>query len=779
LSRQLYINEHLVDLSPDEPIPLTYQVNNIAELENRQANFSNTFSVPDTGNNKNVLGFSNKTESNTNIPYRKLPMTYIQNGVPIFVNGVAIVEEFNGKYSITLYSGMYDFFSQLGDLTLKDIDWSSFNHTYDVNTVVSNNVAYLNGTSDTCMPLINWGAVLSPVDIKYQCFALRYSTIIDKIFNKTSYTKSGEIFNHGIYLDQALTLSPDQQETNDVDLEARSLQVLAPGGLNDYGVTITNGPNISNLLALFSVDYNTSTNLIRDFVNPKTISYPASWIPPQTLNTTRYRSTYYGTVQIDTNLLFTTIRLTGSENYRVFKNNILIRIIPIGDYPDSSGDVTAVYFNDSFTVDVKPGDEIKIQFYAIKWSITNTSSSVNSVSIQNISTIPLGGTANYNYLVPDLKLKDIIKSFCQEFGLIVTSNQNEIIFTQFSEIKKNIDQAEDWSDKLDTSIVPTINYRIGDYCQNNYFKWKPDDGTKGFGDSSFSINDTTLNAKTDLFEMLYPSALPVENIRGITYKFKTLPLEDYFDLPTWQLFHAYSIGDEVGKNGVIYVCIQNITGLVAIDYYNTSYWQIRSDQYSTDTTNQGVYIPRFTKIEADVWDQEKTYEQDDQVNYGGIIYVAIATTTGNNPSSPDSLAYWEVRTLQYEQTISSDSRLVLIRPIYRKYPGAPNGDNITYTDGVNNVGGDTATTPMAYWSDALEPYNLTGQYLLENYYKELINMFINLKVVTCFVRLTDADISNLDFLKLKYIKNFGNYFYLNIVEDYVSNESVKAQLVRM
>jgi hypothetical protein len=780
LSRQLYINERLIDLFPDEEIRLSYQVNNIAELANRQANFSNAFDLPDTNNNRAALGFANRIESNTNIPYRKSQMTYIQNGVPVFPSGVAICEEYSGRFRVVLYSGIFDFFTQLGELSLKDIDWSEYNHTYDVSTVITINQEYLEGTSDVCMPLIQYGGYDNPaVDIKYQCFSLRYSAIMDKIFEKTTYTVTGEIFNHGIYLDQALTLNPDQQEPNPDDLEARSLQVTAPGGLSDAGIPITTGPNISNIMGLFTVDYDPSDNLIRDTINPSTISYPATWIPEQTLNETRYRATYFGTVEIETKLLFSSMRLNGVENYRIFKNNVLVHIAQIGNYPEQSGDVLTLEFENLYTLDVKPGDEIKVQFYAIHWTIDNTSVSLNYVKIENISTIPLGQEVNYNYLVPDIKLKDFVRSFCQEFGLIVTSTGSTVEFSQFAEIKDNISNAEDWSDKLDTSITPTIQYRLGNYAQVNNFKWKADDQTKGFGDSSFTINDQTLDLNYDLFEMIHPSSLPVENIRGISVKFLPLPLADYYDKPSWSPLVGYDVDDEVGYNSVIYVCIQSTVGVVNVPIDNPFYWEIRSDQYLTNQKNEGIQIPRFTKVEADDWDEEETYETDDLVSYGSVIYVAIATTIGNVPSAAGSVGFWQVRTLQYEQTISSESRLVLIRPIYRTYPGAPTPDTIVYTDGTTSIGTGTNGVPMAYFSDPLEPYNLTGQYLLSAYYPELINMLINLKLVECYIRLTDADISKLNFLTLKYIKHFGNYFYLNMVEDYVSNQSTKAQLIRM
>lgn len=783
MSRKLYANERLLDLFPAEPIPLTYQANNIAELENRQANFSNSFNIPDTNNNRIALGYSNLVPSNTNLPYRKVPMRYFQNGVPIFDNGFLIIEDYTGVFNITLYSGIFDFFSQLGERTLKDIDWSEYSHTYDVATVAQINADYLSGDSDVCMPFIQYGGQDSlNIDIKYQCFNFRFSTIIDKIFELTTYSKSGQIFNDGIYLDMALTLNPDQQEPDDTVLEERSYQVLAPGGLSDAGVSITNGPNISNILGLFTVVFDSSNNVIRDTVNPSTISWPATWIPAQTLNTTRYRSTYYGTIEVNTKLLFGAINITGSEYYRIFKNNVEVRYVQIGDYPASNGNTFGVSLDDTFVIDVIPGDEIKVYFYGINWSIDSTDISDNHVTITNISTIPLGGPVNYNYLIPNLKLRDVIRSFCQQFALTITNTSTEIVFTKFSEITANQSQAEDWSDKLDLTIPPTVEYRIGDYAQLNHFKWLPSDQTKGFGDSSFTVDNEVLQKETTVIEMIYPSCTPYENIRTTSYKFLPLPLADYYDLPQWSLFVEYNVDDEVASQGVIFVCIQYISGLVAVDVYNDDYWEVRSDQYLTNQKNEGVQIPRFTKVEADEWDIEKEYNEDELVTYGSIIYVAQQTTTGNVPSAPASAVYWQPRTLQYEQTITSESRLVLIRPLTR----VPNilrtqgvwDNTITYTDGVTSLGTGSSAYPVAYWSDSLEAYNLTGQYLLDTFYPDIIRMLQQLKLVGCYMRLSEADINQLNFLKLKYVKYFGNYFYLNMVEDYIENQSSKVQLIR-
>jgi hypothetical protein len=57
--KELYINGVLCDLNEkDNPITLTYQVNDLAELKDRQAYSTNNFKLPPTQNNRRICGFS-------------------------------------------------------------------------------------------------------------------------------------------------------------------------------------------------------------------------------------------------------------------------------------------------------------------------------------------------------------------------------------------------------------------------------------------------------------------------------------------------------------------------------------------------------------------------------------------------------------------------------------------------------------------------------------------------------------------------------------------------
>lgn len=785
---ELYINNRIIELPPGEAVAFTYQRNDIAELADRHADYSNEFFIPDTNNNNVALNHANSIQSNTLTAYRRLPATFIRGGRQIITNGVAVIDSSQGGYKVTLYSGIYDFFNQLSDQSLSDIDWSEFNHMYNKSAIIALNAGYLTGTEDICWPIINWGAYknTNPVDVRYQQAAIRFSTIIEKIVARTTYSVSGQIFGDGIYKDLALTLSPDEYEVDEDVLMARSYDSTLTGIATDVHLVGQGGPSIANILHFFrtpETDFEAVGSMVFDFNLTPIIPWPQGWSSaPNMVSNTRYRSSSFQKVEVNVKLFFDSIRLLGNENVRVFKNNALYGLSQVGDYPEHTGDQTNIEHDSTYTIELKPGDEIKIQLYARHFSIGGINNpALNRIQITSVDTIALYTELNFNVLIPNYKMKDILRSFCQMFALIPSTSNvaNEIIFTKFSEIKANIAESEDWTSKLDTAIQPTISYRIGNYAQNNRAKYAPDDEAKGFGDSSFTIDDQVLEKESDLFQLIYPACLPEENIRTTTIKFKPLPIEDYYSKSQWGGYTTpYAINDEVGYSGIIYKCIATITGSSAIPIGNPTYWQIRSDQYVPNGPNEGIKITRYTLFEADDWDQDEEYNAGDMVTYAGKVWVSKTTNENVIPSAATSTD-WILKTIQYEQTIPTPSRLVLIRALDPIYTPVAALTNIIFTDGVSATAPLSLYVPIAYFSDTLQPYNISWAFLLSEYYPEIQNMLKQLKVVDGLVNLTEKDIQELDFLKLKYFEQYGNHFYLNKVEDYQQGISTMCQLIRM
>lgn len=730
-----------MELSPSEPVGFTYQVYDIAQLE-PQAAYSNSFEIPDTNSNRIALGFADTIGTNTNIPYRKPASTYIRNGIQIINNGVTILEEYTGvSFRITIYSSIFDFFQQLGDQDMKAIDWSSLNHTYDLPSIRDVNQRWFGGSpqSNVCWPLINWGGYsrTGPVDIRYLMPSIKYSYIFQKIFALTDYTYSGNIFQESIFDQKTLTLSPDVFTVDAATLRARSIKTSL--FQTNYSIANYHRRILVNLLALYKTvneydDYDSTEGAFnKDIINPeKTTGFyspPYSDIningrpsfidgrgnvvhavPP--LNKSSYQSSWFETVLITAHFWYKTKNsqdvdtgISSPAKYVILKNDEIIVKTTL-----DAGVIQL--FENEYSIDLIPGDELKVYIEGQDFQTYKERLGEHSyVNIEAQNSLLINEVLNYNALVPALKLKDIVRCFCQEFALIVRPDDTlkNISFTGFKEIKQNIGKAENWTSKL-VDAKPSISYRIGNYAQKNNLKWLTDDLTKGYGDGFFTIDNNVLQTTVDIFEMIYPSALPYNNIRAT------------------------------------------------------------SDQPASGNT--GVEIPRYTLVEADQWAGYIEYSEGDQVNYGGIIYIALQDNQNFTPN--DHPARWEPIELQFVQTESSANRLLLIRKL-----GTSPFDQVQFTDGVNTLESRTSEIPLAYFTDTQQINQLNFSWLIPKYYREFIDMLTHLKVVSALFNLNELDILQLDFLLLKYIENFGNHFYLTTVEEYISGQSTRCQLIRM
>jgi len=121
----LYANGEVLDLLPDTSIVLTQQVNDIAELQDRQANYTNQFTLPKTSTNMRVL----------NDKHKKHPAQLEQYGA--LINGYLVIQSEDVTYKAVFYSGAINFFQLIEGLKLKDLDFTELEHTLTMSNVVN------------------------------------------------------------------------------------------------------------------------------------------------------------------------------------------------------------------------------------------------------------------------------------------------------------------------------------------------------------------------------------------------------------------------------------------------------------------------------------------------------------------------------------------------------------------------------------------------------------------------------------------------------------------
>ena len=140
---ELYINSVLVELTSGS-ISQTKQINDIGQLKDRQANYSNNIKIPKTSDNIATLGMLGLTGSSTRVPYQTVDVKYILDGVELIVNGKGIVKNINDYYNLVIYDGNISMSDLLGDKELKTLDFSAYNHTL-TSTVFTSSFANTSG----------------------------------------------------------------------------------------------------------------------------------------------------------------------------------------------------------------------------------------------------------------------------------------------------------------------------------------------------------------------------------------------------------------------------------------------------------------------------------------------------------------------------------------------------------------------------------------------------------------------------------------------------------
>lgn len=103
--------------------------------------------------------------------------------------------------------------------------------------------------------------------------------------------------------------------------------------------------------------------------------------------------------------------------------------------------------------------------------------------------------------LPEISQIDFIKAICGMFGLFVApdaADVNRLKFVSLDVLQDNKAQARDWSEKLVRSNddePKTTEYKINDYCRNNYFKYKEDDRVATKADGNLKIDSEVLDAE--------------------------------------------------------------------------------------------------------------------------------------------------------------------------------------------------------------------------------------------------------------------------------------------
>jgi len=480
------------DLKGDENISIDYAMMSIDDISKRKGSRSFTFDIPKTANNVRIFETSEQVTNLTQVPYSKLTARLLDNGIDLGVRFAELVAS-KKNYSINLYGDSASFYEIIKNRDLTSLDLSEFNHTYNFATVVGSRS---NDVGDGYIyPIINYGTDENVMgNIERVC--------------------------------QAMMLLP-----------AMYLDDVLPKIFSEAGYTLTNNMLATGLV--FGNKYNATFGISTDTVANPSVQGAVNIIDIDSISS--YTGNYYTVPQNSTYTKNGTIISSGSGIKIQDTFDCKFRLTMTVENSDAFPQYLRIYmtgtpqaFNSGYVLIgqptfISPGS----QQYVIEGDLNSDNGQWLGFEIKMLIpqghaglTVKAGATfeiyeADDQQIIyqdaevecaaflPQMKQSDFLRNYCQMFCLlpIIDEGAKTVTLINFNQVEKNINEAEDWSAKLDLTDEPEVKYLIDEYAQSNSFKWMKDEeeqqpvGTNGY----ILIGNENLEQEKEIVELQFAS----------------------------------------------------------------------------------------------------------------------------------------------------------------------------------------------------------------------------------------------------------------------------------
>jgi hypothetical protein len=506
---QLIVNGKTLILSDQTRIGITYQANNIGELQNRQGTFTNTFKLPLVRDNIEALELVNQMTSTTVLPYRKLSATYLENGIEIIGNGTATIVSIDSQFiNMNIISGNVDLLEAIGDLTVGDLYLNDqiFPWNIDVAVLLRSGTAYL------VYPLVNFKTTEENVlhnnttaDIRDMLPCCNVKLMFDKLSDYIGFYFTGDYLTSSEHLKMILTPS-------DLSIKDENLLLLKTGS-NDTLGTWSN-----------TQQSNPSGTTYINFITEPTYNISTGDFSGNSVNASN---------EINGTLSFVAdIRLEIVSNYiNISGYTIDHEITMIYQIIDDLDSVVAEYTTTpehattfpktlNFVADINTGDilltlprtyrtRIICQasgVYPETYYTVKANSATSKFTFTPSGKITHLTDTNFSDLYR-MKVKDVLKDILNLRGVVIQTNgyTRNVQFNYFDDIIKNKSIAEDWSEKVQKGSL-AMSFQFGNYAQKNWMRFKDrDDVTDQLGDYYFTIDNENFEAEKTVVQLSHPA----------------------------------------------------------------------------------------------------------------------------------------------------------------------------------------------------------------------------------------------------------------------------------
>lgn len=573
---EIKIQNKIIDLYDEEKIVQSFSLINIEDITKRESEYSNTFKVPRTNNNLQVLDYIDFLNSNSLLPYSRLDCQILIDGF-LFKSGFISVESIEDDITLQFFTGNAGFYEIIKTKDLSDINTDntpSLETTWNLTNVIAKRSA----SEGIFFPMVDYNGMptaTTTVDVRLLLPAFYRKTLMEAIVEDAGYTLINNVdisldaYNHDIIPTATNKLYNDQDTIyanhyKGKDITRNRMDAFAIKEIGDVSITNFLFENYSTQNR-FNLDYLEGNEIT--FTNvPNGLSYFTSNVTGDFIvnvnfnmnlsNTFRWRVLPGNTLDIPRFEATTTIKYFFKINNRYvqFHQTANTYFNPTATLATSLTTSFTDVINYSGKINVNKGDQVSI-YMGVTCTVNDTgvnyvgmiasSTVIAQCTLNDTFEIKLGDGLAFNGIVNpagclrDIKQSEFFKDTLIRYCLvpIVDEDNKKVTLFEFSQIKDNINNAVDWSGKLDETNESELTFKIDSYGQNNYLNHKDDkfvlqlpQGSNGI----ITIGNQNLELKKDIYESPFAASETVSRLNG--RKVMYIDLHDGVSLSTTESF---------------------------------------------------------------------------------------------------------------------------------------------------------------------------------------------------------------------------------------------------
>lgn len=435
--------------------------NDFAELNTRQGVRTNDFNLPATTKNKRLLVSGSRIDAVLYLQNREISRGYVQ----------VVERNFHKRFiKIAYFGSNSDWINLIENKSLRDLSFFELAHEYNLQNVI----AGMTSTENYCYPVINYGRftnrVSSQIDINNQELvpAMFSKAVLFKIFEEAGIKVEGTLLSDILFSKMILPWVGTD--------EVYPAQTMTFLSLTDNGRFLADVPLFINGI-LGSND---------TVIN----SGPASYFNAVTgaiVNASAFGGMFFSySYDITVAGLSTSLeirRTTYNSSNVVSSSNVIVNTASNGNFTGSETDLF-----------IPPGGRVQFEYLN-----DNVGTNLDSTLIFTSSTTIMTPEKT----LPDVSQRDFVRYVVAAFGVLIRYNEvsKTIFFDLSNQLYANLENAPDWSGKLDVSKGRSQNFIdfIEQYSQENLFSYQEIDG-KNIGTGILSVLDNTLPDNQNFYE---------------------------------------------------------------------------------------------------------------------------------------------------------------------------------------------------------------------------------------------------------------------------------------